>query len=377
MSKNEKTLSYCRRYLYKLKLKYALIGCGRIAPNHIKAAKEQNLDIVALCDLLIEKTESLAHQFDLPKAVHTYTDYQELLQKEGPDLVAIATESGEHAKIALACIEAGCNLIIEKPIALSLTDADTIIEKAKERKVHVCACHQNRFNKSIQIIREQMEAGSFGKLFYGTAQIRWNRGESYYKQALWRGSWDQDGGALMNQCIHNIDLLRWMMGDEIIEVNGMIDNLSHPYIEAEDFGAAMLKFKNGSYGIIEGTVNVYPRNLEESLSIFGEKGTVVVAGTSVNQIIVWNFTDEHLSLKEIEEKYNEDPPTIYGYGHSPLYADVIKAIIDNRPPYVTASDGRRALELVLAIYQSASLGRRIHLPLMAGSTTDYKGRFLP
>ncbi len=358
-----------------MKLKYALIGCGRIAPNHIKAAKEQNLDIVALCDLFIEKTESLAHQFDLPKTVHTYTDYQKMLHIDRPNLIAIATESGEHAKIAFACIEAGCNLIIEKPIALSLTDADAIIEKADEKNVLVCACHQNRFNKSIQIIREQIEAGSFGKLFYGTAQIRWNRGESYYKQAPWRGTWDQDGGALMNQCIHNIDLLRWMLGDEIMEVNGITDNLSHPYMETEDFGAAFLKFKNGSYGIIEGTVNVYPRNLEESLSIFGEKGTVIVAGKSVNQIKVWNFTDEQLSLKEIEDKYNENPPTIYGYGHSPLYADVIEAIIDHRPPYVTATDGRRALELVLAIYQSASVGKSIRLPLKNGSTMDYKGRF--
>lgn len=359
-----------------MKLKYALIGCGRISPNHIKAAIEHNLDIVALCDLYEEKTESLIQQFDLGKTTRTYTDYHELLQVEHPNLVAIATESGNHAKIALTCMEAGCNLIIEKPIALSLSDADAIIERANDKKVLVCACHQNRFNKSIQIIREQIESGSFGKLFYGTAQIRWNRGKSYYKQAPWRGTWEQDGGALMNQCIHNIDLLRWMMGDEIMEVSGMIDNLNHPYIEAEDFGIAFLKFKNGSYGIIEGTVSVYPSNLEESLSIFGEKGTVIVAGKSVNKITVWNFTDEGLSLEEIEEEYNENPPTVYGFGHSLLYADVIEAIVNNRAPYVTAEDGRRALELVLAIYQSASEGKSISLPLKLGSTMDYKGRFL-
>jgi UDP-N-acetyl-2-amino-2-deoxyglucuronate dehydrogenase len=356
-------------------MKYALIGCGRISANHIKATIENHLNIVALCDLSIEKPKRLLEQFDLPGSTHIYTDYKEMLQAEEPDLVAIATESGKHAKIALECIEAGCHLIVEKPIALSLRDADAIIAKAKEKRVLVCTCHQNRFNKSIQLLRKQIEAGSFGKLLYGTAQIRWNRNETYYQQAPWRGTWEQDGGALMNQCIHNIDLLRWMMGNEIMEVTGITDNLKHPYIEAEDFGTALLKFKNGSYGIIEGTVSVYPENLEESLAIFGEKGTVIVTGKSVNQISVWQFAGETMGLKEVTEKYNENPPTVYGYGHSPLYADVIDAIENNRPPYVTAEDGRRALELVLAIYQSASLGKSVKLPLEEGSTINYKGRF--
>ena len=245
-------------------MKYALIGCGRISPNHIAAAKANNLDIVAICDVVVQNMEDKKLKFELDDSVKMYTDYHEMLKNENPELIAIATESGKHASIAIDCINAGCNLIIEKPIALSLKDADAIIEAAKSNNVKVCACHQNRFNKSIQKIRDAVDKKRFGKMFYGTAHIRWCRDREYYDRATWRGTWEQDGGALMNQCIHNIDLLRWMMGDEIDEVVGMTDRLHHDYIEAEDLGIALVKFKNGAYGIIEGTTDVYPKNLEET-----------------------------------------------------------------------------------------------------------------
>ena len=358
-----------------MSLKYAIIGCGRISVNHLAAAINNELEIVALCDLIPEKMEEKIKQCNLPESIPQYTDYKEMIVKEKPELVAICTESGKHAPIALDCIEAGIHLIIEKPIALSLEEADAIIEKSREKNVRVCACHQNRFNKSIQKIREAIEQERFGRLLYGTAHIRWNRGEDYYKQATWRGTWEQDGGALMNQCIHNIDLLRWMMGDDIVEVVGMTDNLNHPYIEAEDLGLALVKFANGSYGIIEGTTNVYPQNLEETLYIFGEKGTVKAGGKSVNTIEEWKFADNLDNPEEIKKKYCENPPNVYGFGHNPLYADVIDAIKNNREPYVTAEDGRRALELVLAIYKSAAEGRSVKLPLEKCSTLDFTGRF--
>ena len=196
-------------------MKYALIGCGRISPNHISAALNNKLEIVALCDLDIQKVNKLINDFHLPSNVKIYTDYKQMLKNESIDLIGIATESGNHASIAFDCIKNKVNLIIEKPIALSLDDADVIIRLSREYNVKVSACHQNRFNKSIKKIREAVEQKRFGKLFHGTAHIRWNRGEEYYTQAPWRGTWDQDGGALMNQCIHNIDLLRWMMGTEI------------------------------------------------------------------------------------------------------------------------------------------------------------------
>ncbi len=356
-------------------MNYAIIGCGRISPNHIMAAKENNLKIVALCDLIPANMDDKIERCGLSKDIIKYIDYNEMLDNEDIDLIAIATESGKHAAIALDCIEKGINLIIEKPIALSLEDADAIIEAAERKGVQVCACHQNRFNKSIQKIREALEKGRFGQLFHGTAHIRWNRGPSYYQQAPWRGTWEQDGGALMNQCIHNIDLLRWMMGDEITEVVAYTDRLNHEYIEAEDLGIALVKFRNGAYGIIEGTTNVYHSNLEETLYIFGEKGTVKVGGHSVNIIEEWLFADQADNPEKVKDQYHENPPNIYGYGHKPLYADMIDAIKNHRKPYVDAQAGRRALELVLAIYKSAAEGQSIQFPLGKCSTVDFKGRF--
>lgn len=356
-------------------MKYALIGCGRISPNHISAAINNNLEIVALCDVEINKPQNHIKEFNLGNNVKVYTDYKEMINNEKIDLIGIATESGKHASIAIDCIKKGINLIIEKPIALSLEDADEIIRLSKEYGVVVSACHQNRFNKSIQKIREAVEENRFGKLFHGTAHIRWNRGKDYYTQAPWRGTWEQDGGALMNQCIHNIDLLRWMMGNEVDEVFAYTDNLNHDFIETEDLGVGLVKFKNGSYGIVEGTNNVYPKNLEETLYIFGENGTIKAGGKSVNIIEEWLFKDKLDNPEEVKEKYHENPPTVYGFGHTPLYADVINAIKTKGQAYVTAEDGRRALELVLAIYKSAAEGKPVKLPLEHCSTLDFKGRF--
>jgi len=355
-------------------MKYALIGCGRISPNHIVAAKNNNLEFVGLCDIDKSMMEDKVSKFQLEN-IHQYTDYHLMLEKERPELVAIATESGKHAAIALDCINKGCNLIIEKPIALSIAEADAIIEAAKEKGVKVCTSHQNRFNKSIQKIREALEMDRFGRMLYGTAHIRWCRDYEYYSKAKWRGTWEQDGGALMNQCIHNIDLLRWMMGDEIEEVMGMTDRLNHDYIEAEDLGIALVKFKNGSYGIIEGTTDVYPNNLEETLYLFGEKGMVKAGGQSVNKIEEWRFADSLDRPEAVIEEFAENPPNVYGFGHNPLYADMIEAIEQEREPYVNAEAGKRALELVLAIYKSAAEGKTVKLPLEECSTIEFTGRF--
>lgn len=356
-------------------MRYALIGCGRISPNHVAAALANKLDIVALCDIDEENAKDKAIKFDLSEKVSIYTDYKEMLEKEKPELIAIATESGEHARIAVDCINAGKNVIIEKPIALSLADADKIIESAKENNVKVCACHQNRFNKSVLKIRDAVEKNRFGKLFYGTAHIRWTRDIEYYARAPWRGTWKEDGGALMNQCIHNIDLLRWMMGDEVDQVVGMTDRVKNHFIEAEDLGIALVRFKNGSYGIIEGTTVIYPKNLEETLYLFGEKGTVKAGGQSVNVIEEWCFSDMLDDPEEVKKEFHENPPNVYGFGHTPLYTDMIDAIQKDRKPFVDGDDGRRALELVLAIYKSAAEGKAIRLPLRECSTVDFRGRF--
>jgi predicted dehydrogenase len=357
-------------------IRYALIGCGRIAPNHVSAALAQgdSLQIVALCDIRPENMQKLLEMIPEEKRVQIkiYTDYEAMLKEIAPDLCAVATESGKHAKIAMDCIEAGAHVIIEKPIALSLRDADNIIQTAREKGRLVCACHQNRFNRSIQKMRGALEAGEFGRLLHGAAHVRWNRGEEYYRQAPWRGTWEQDGGALMNQCIHNIDLLRWMMGDCIDEVFAYTDKLAHEYIEAEDLGLAVVRFSNGSYGLIEGTTNVYPKHLEETLYVFGERGTVKVGGKSVNQIHEW-LLDGGGQAEHVKAEFSEDPPNVYGFGHTPLYADMLNAIRENRKPYIDGEAGRRALELVLAIYKSAKEKRPVRLPLDDYSTMDMAG----
>ncbi len=356
-------------------MRYGLIGCGRIAPNHIEAASNCGIDIVAICDIVTDRMVETSKRSGFSENIRFYEDYRQMLAREELELIAICTESGKHASIALDCIAAGCHVIIEKPIALSLRDADAVIEAGQREGVVVCACHQNRFNKSIMKIREALDETRFGRLLHGAAHIRWNRGKQYYDQDEWRGTWEQDGGVLMNQCIHNIDLLRWMMGDDIDEVFAFTDNLIHPYLETEDLGLALIKFSNGAYGLIEGTSNVYPSNLEETLYIFGEKGTVKAGGKSVNLIEEWRFGDGKDTAEEIKARYQENPPNVYGFGHTPLYEDVVQAIKENREPYITAEDGRRALELVLAIYKSSSLGVSVKLPLENGSTLDFVGQF--
>lgn len=358
-------------------MKYALIGCGRISTNHIKAALANNLEIAAVCDVVPENMESVLakHNLEKDKSIKRYTDYKKMLD-ENPDitLVSIATESGLHASIALYVIDKGVNVIIEKPMAMSIADADKIIELSETRGVKVSACHQNRFNIAVQQMRRALEAGRFGKISHGSIHVRWNRNKDYYEQAKWRGTWAQDGGALMNQCIHGIDLLRWMMGDEIDEIYGVTKQQFHDYLECEDIGMAVVRFKNGAVGTIEGTTNVYPKNLEETLYLFGENGTVKLGGKSTNAIDVWDFADEK-DGDSSNKGFFEETSNVYGNGHTSLFADVIDAIEKDRTPYVDAYAGKRALETVLAIYKSSFSGKAVKLPLDKCSTLDFVGGF--
>lgn len=357
-------------------MRYALIGCGRISTNHIKAAVNNGLEIVAVCDVLPEHMDAVLEKHGLqsdPK-IRRYTDYKELLDQEKPELVSIATESGSHAEIALEAIDRGIHVIIEKPMAMSISDAEEIIRRSRKKGVKVSACHQNRFNVAVQKMRKALEDGRFGTLSHGSVHIRWNRNKDYYDQAPWRGTWAKDGGTLMNQCIHGIDLLRWTFGDAVDTVYGLTRQVEHPYLEAEDVGMALVRFKNGAIATIEGTVNVYPRNLEETLYVFGQTGTVKIGGTSTNNIDVWDFKDE-----KDEDKGNkglkEQTSNVYGNGHTSLFRDVIEAIEEDREPYVDAVAGRNALELVLAIYKSMKEGCPVKLPLTDFASTDMQGTF--
>jgi len=372
------------------KLRAALIGCGRIGTKkHIEAfaANSDLIDLVAVCDLVPEKAERAAEEYmkrreislnrgdeerirekdetqngqnkfssspafkpDLQRP-RVISDYKELFSSQ-IDFVTIATESGNHYKNTIDFLSAGKHVLVEKPMALASEHMDRMIALSREKKLKLAVCVQNRFNPPVQELRKAIDSGKFGRVFTATARILWNRNEEYYKQASWRGTWAMDGGTIMNQCAHNIDLLQWMLGGEVQEIFAMTENYNHPYIETEDFGAAIVRFKNGSIGIIEGTANVYPRNLEETLSVFGEKGTVVLGGLAVNKIQTWKFEgEESHPFMDLP-----DPDTVYGSGHITVFKDFARAIIDDREPFVNGEEGKKSVEIILGIYKSAREG---------------------
>lgn len=351
--------------------KIALIGCGRISFKHIEGY-EKNKDrvcCVALCDPLLERAEEKKALYtkvcpEWGKAVHLYKDYKEMLIQEKPEIVTIATESGYHTQIAIDALNAGCHVIVEKPMALSTKEADAMIACAKKNNRKLAVCFQNRFNAPIQKLRTAYEEGRFGKNLHSMISIRWNRNEEYYKQAPWRGTWKLDGGTLMNQCTHGIDLIQWFNAP-VKRVHGVTRRFQRP-IEAEDFGCAVLEFADGSVGMIEGTANIYPTNINETLSLFGEKGSVIIGGLAVNKIETWRFSDAAQkgdTEEQVLDPEAKDPPTVYGFGHAALFRDFIEAINENREPLISGEEGKKALEIILAIYLSMKKGAPVDLPI--------------
>ena len=355
-------------------MKYALVGCGRVAPSHINAAAKNGFEILAVCDINnghIDDMFSRAVPVD-SEHIKRYSDFREMYDKESPELVSIALPSGLHAEAAIEAIKRGINVIIEKPMAMSIKDADEIIRLSKEYNVKVSACHQNRFNIAVQEMRAALESGRFGKLSNAAITVRWSRDEGYYSQADWRGKFESDGGTLMNQCIHGIDLLRWMCGDKLKRVYGATRRQYHPYIEAEDVGTAVFEFENGVIATVEGTVNVAGFDMEEHLTLLGEEGAVKLGGTSANTIEIWKFLD---NPEDSKDGFHEKTLNVYGNGHTSLFEDVALAIKEDRAPYVDAEAGKRALEAVLAIYKSAYTGAPVELPLTDVSGIDFKDMF--
>lgn len=337
------------------KLKCAIIGCGRISYKHVEALinNKKEAELIAVCDIIEKKAAERKKQYesalDKNDCVNIYTDYIKMLEKEDIDVVSICTESGYHANHTIDCLNKGKHALVEKPMALSVKDADEMIRIAREKNLKLGVCHQNRFNPPIQKLRRAIEEGRFGKLINGTARILWTRDDNYYRQAPWRGTKALDGGTLMNQCIHNIDLLQWMMGSEIERVycerGTFLRNIA-----MEDFGAILIRFKNGSIGIVEGSACIYPKNLEETLSIFGEKGTVVIGGLAVNEIKVWEFADKKDSF-DLEASKKVAVDSVYGHGHTPLYKDFIDAINNDTEPLINGEEGKKAMEIVLKAYE--------------------------
>ena len=357
-------------------MEYALIGCGRVAPSHLKAAEENGFHLAAVCDIDNGHIDRLFEQSRLPAeqtaAVRRFADYREMLRTVRPTLVSIALPSGLHAECAKAAILCGCSVIVEKPIALSLRDADELVLLAKKTGVKVSACHQNRFNPAVQQMRAYLEQGCFGTLSNAAVTVRWSRDEGYYANDNWRGTWKMDGGALMNQSIHGIDLLRWMCGGELKRVYGAVRNRQHPYIETEDVGTAVLEFANGCIATLEGGVNVCGPDLEEHLTLIGSAGVMKLGGINASTVDYCCFAHEGEAKENV---LREAVSGVYGNGHTALFADVADAIEKNREPYVTALDGRNALETVLAVYRSARTGQPVELPLTDACTEEMNDYF--
>lgn len=338
-------------------MRYCLIGCGRVSPEHIRAAKHNSLDIAAICDIDPAQVAENLGSAQLQN-VPFYADYREMLRREKPALCAIATPSGLHAQMTLDCLEAGAHVIVEKPIAMSMADAYAIQDAAARTGLVVCNNLQNRFNPAVQQLRKAVEAGRFGRIYNAAMQLRWHRGADYYKQAAWRGTRAQDGGVMMNQSIHGIDLLNWMLGSQPQRITAFTERLVHD-IECEDLGMALVQYP-GALASLECSTLRYPAAQEEVIEINGERGCVRLGGIAGHVVKIWRFDDAPQGEEEsMRRQYSAEPTSVYGHGHSALYADVLQAIAEKRQPLSDAKAGAGALALVLGAYESAAAGKPV------------------
>lgn len=339
-------------------LKFGLIGCGRIAKRHADLLGQGLINgakLFGVCDNQADRADEFAERH----AVKAFYDAAEMVSSPDIDVVSVLTPSGMHAEHAILAARAGKHVVVEKPMALRLEDADAMISACDKAGVKLFVVKQNRFNVPVVKAREALDAGRFGKLVLGTVRVRWCRDQSYYNQDSWRGTWSQDGGVLSNQASHHVDLLEWFMGDvESVYARGATALVD---IEAEDTAIATLKFANGALGIIEATNATRPKDLEGSLSILGETGAVVIGGFAVNQIQTWAFNESQSLDDEVIENFSVNPPSVYGYGHQAYYDHVVDCLSNNRAALVDGLVGRRSLELINALYESIESQKEVRL----------------
>ncbi|MFD1766094.1 Gfo/Idh/MocA family protein [Sphingorhabdus buctiana] len=340
-------------------LNFGLVGCGRIAKRHAELlglGQIEGARLVAVCDVDGEKAAAIGERFSVP----FFTDMHQMMRTQDIDVVTVLTESGNHAKNVVDLANYGKHIVVEKPMALTLDDADAMIAACDAAGIKLFVVKQNRFNVPVVKLREALERGRFGKLVLGTVRVRWCRTQEYYNQAPWRGTWAMDGGVLTNQASHHVDLLEWMMGD--VESVFAKSATALANIEAEDTAIVTLKFRNGALGIIEATTAVRPKDLEGSISILGERGTVEIGGFAVNEMKIWNFSEPVPGDDEVMEKYSVNPPNVYGFGHQAYYEHVVDGVMKNSTVHlVDGLQGRRSLELINAIYESIETGKEVHL----------------
>lgn len=338
-------------------IRVALVGCGRISRNHLDViARNKDLQLVSLCDVVDERAKTAAASADLP----WFSDLHEMLDKVPSDVLVVATPSGLHPQHGIIGARAGRHVISEKPMGISLKAADELVQACDDNHVRLFVVKQNRLNPAIVLLKRAVDRGRFGRIFTANCTVRWTRPQEYYDQAPWRGTWEFDGGAFMNQASHYVDLIQWLVGP-VESVMARTATLARR-IEAEDCGAAVLKFRSGAIGVIEVSMLTYPRNLEGSITILGENGTVKIGGTAVNRVEHWEFADYDDDDKLVEQS-NTNPASVYGFGHEGYYRNVVSVLRGNAVPDTDGRAARKSLELILGIYESARTGREVPLPL--------------
>ena len=339
-------------------LNFALVGCGRIAKRHSELLGLQQIEgarLAAVCDIEEEKAKNIGDQFSVPH----FTDMHDMMRNVDIDVVVVLTESGNHAKHVIDLATYGKHIVVEKPMALTLSDADAMIRICDSAGIRLFVVKQNRFNVPVVKLREAIDQGRFGKMVLGTIRVRWCRSQDYYDQASWRGTWLMDGGVLTNQASHHVDMLEWMLGD--VESVFAHSSTALANIEAEDTAVVVIKFCNGALGVIEATTATRPRDLEGSISILGEGGTVEIGGFAVNEMKTWNFVETMPGDESVMEEFSVNPPNVYGFGHQAYYESVVDCILREGPHLVDGLVGRRSLELINAIYESIETGKQVFL----------------
>jgi UDP-N-acetyl-2-amino-2-deoxyglucuronate dehydrogenase len=339
-------------------LRFALVGCGRIAKRHSELLGHGQVNgarLAAVCDVVRSRAEAIGAQFGVP----AYSDMHDMMTRESVDVAVVLTESGMHAEHVISLARHGKHIMVEKPMALTLSDADRMIAACDAARIRLFVVKQNRFNVPVLKLREALDAGRFGRLVMGTVRVRWCREQSYYDQDKWRGTWGLDGGVLTNQASHHVDLLEWMMGD--VESVFALGRTALVDIETEDTAVVALRFMNGALGVIEATTAARPKDLEGSISVLGENGTVVIGGFAVNEMMTWEFRNPEPGDAEVLSRYSVNPPSVYGFGHQSYYEHVVRSIQENTSQLVDGLAGRKSLELISAIYESIETGKQVSL----------------
>jgi UDP-N-acetyl-2-amino-2-deoxyglucuronate dehydrogenase len=341
------------------RVRFAHVGCGRISKSHFDALEKHRdrVELVGICDIDPAALEQ-AHR---RTGAQTHGSLDDLLARTNADIVTLATPSGLHSTQTIQVAQSGRHVLTEKPMATRWDDGKRMVEVCDRAGVQLFVVKQNRLNPTVQLVKRAIAKGRFGRLFAVQCNVFWTRPQEYYDGAKWRGTWEFDGGAFMNQASHYVDLLDWLVGP-VESVQAFTATLARR-IEVEDTGVAAIRWRSGALGSINVTMLTYPKNLEGSITILGEKGTVKLGGVAVNQIEHWDFAEPDAEDDAKWRDASYQTSSVYGLGHGLYYDNVIRALRGEAAPETDGREGLRSLELLIAIYQSARGGTRVGLPL--------------